>query len=112
MADVKTAIKESIEENDNIDIEEIKQKTFKDNIELQNIYSEELEVKGVTEKNISINENVMKKIPKTQKLVTEDGIEIKIPISFLNSQEKVEFINNDNGTISILLKDIRDIQDK
>lgn len=112
MADVKTAIKESIEENDNIDIEEIKQKTFKDNLELQNIYSEELEVKGITEKNISLNENVIKKIPKTQRLVTEDGIELKIPISFLNSQEKVEFINNENGTISILLKNIRDIQDK
>lgn len=112
MADMKTAIKESIEENDNIDIEQIKQKTFKDNLELQNIYSEELEVKGITEKNISLNENVVKKIPKTQRLVTEDGIELKIPISFLNSQEKVEFTNNVDGTISILLKNIRDIQDK
>lgn len=112
MSDVKTAIKESIDENDNIDIESIKQKTFKDNLELQNIYSEELEVKGITEKNISLNENVMKKIPKTQRLVTEDGIELKIPISFLSSQEKVEFINNPDGSISILLKNIRDIQDK
>ena len=66
----------------------------------------------VTEKNISLNENVVKKIPKTQRLVTEDGIELKIPISFLNSHEKVEFINNADGTISILLKNIRDIQDK
>lgn len=112
IADMKTAIKESIEENDNIDIEEIKQKTFKDNLELQNIYSQELEIKGLTENNISLNENVIRRIPKTQKLVTEDGIELKIPIPFLNSQEKVEFINNEDGTISILLKNIRDIQDK
>lgn len=112
MADLKTAIKESIEENDNIDIEHIKKKTFSDNLELQQIYSEELEAKGIKENNISINENVIKKIPKMQKLVTEDGIELKIPISYLNTEEKVEFINNSDGTISILLKNIRDIQDK
>ena len=112
MGDLKTAITESIEENDNIDIESIKKKTFKDNLELQQIYTEELEAKGVVEKKIAINENVIKKIPKMQKLVTEDGIELKIPISYLSREEKVEFINNSDGTISILLKNIRDIQDK
>ena len=112
MGDLKTAITESIEENDNIDIESIKKKTFKDNLELQQIYTEELESKGVVEKKIAINENVIKKIPKMQKLVTEDGIELKIPISYLSREEKVEFINNSDGTISILLKNIRDIQDK
>ena len=107
MGDLKTAITESIEENDNIDIESIKKKTFKDNLELQQIYTEELEAKGVVEKKIAINENVIKKIPKMQKLVTEDGIELKIPISYLSREEKVEFINNSDGTISILLKNIR-----
>lgn len=112
MADVKKAITESIEESNNIDIEHIKKKTFNDNLELQQIYSEELEAKGVSEKHIPINENVIKKIPKMQRLVTEDGIELKIPISYLSTEEKVEFINNPDGTISILLKNIRDIQDK
>ncbi len=112
MGDMKTAISESIEENDNIDIEDIKEKTFKDNLELRDLYSEELETKGVTEKNVSVNQNVMKKIAKTQRLVTDDGIELKIPISYLSSQEKVEFINNTDGTVSIMLKNIKDIQDK
>lgn len=112
MADVKKAITESIEESNNIDIEHIKKKTFNDNLELQQIYSEELEAKGVHEQHIPVNENVIKKIPKMQRLVTEDGIELKIPISYLSTEEKVEFINNPDGTISILLKNIRDIQDK
>lgn len=112
MGDMKTAISESIEENDNIDIEEIKEKTFKDNLELRDLYSEELEEKGITEKNVSVNQNVVKRISKTQRLVTDDGIELKIPISYLSSQEKVEFINNPDGTVSIMLKNIRDIQDK
>lgn len=112
MGDMKTAISESIEENDSIDIEEIKEKTFKDNLELRDLYSEELEQRGLTEKNVSVNQNVVKKIAKTQRLVTDDGIELKIPISYLNSQEKVEFINNVDGTVSIVLKNIRDIQDK
>lgn len=112
MVDLKTAIATSVEENDNIDIEMVKKEAFKDNLELQEMYTEELITKGVTEKNVSLNENVAKKISKTQRLVTDDGIEIKIPISYLNTSEKVEFINNVDGTISILLKNIRDIQDK
>lgn len=112
MAELKTAIAKSVEENDNIDIEEVKKETFRDNLELQEMYTEELENKGVTEKNVSLNENVVRKIPRTQRLVTDDGIEIKIPISYLSTSEKVEFINNVDGTISIILKNIRDIQDK
>lgn len=112
MAEVKTAIAESIEKNDTVDIEHIKKSTFGDNKEMQDMYSEELEVKGLTEKSFTVNGNVVKKISKMQKLVTEDGIEIKIPIAYLNNSEKIEFINNANGTISIILKDIRDIQDK
>ena len=112
MAEIKTAIVESIEETDSIDIEHIKNKAFNNNLELQEMYSDELYSRGLTEKAIELNENVIKKIPRTQKLVTDDGIELKIPISYLTSQDKVEFINNTDGTISILLKNIRDIQDK
>ena len=112
MAEIKTAIVESIEETDSIDIDHITSKAFNNNLELKEIYSEELQNKGLTEKAIEVNENVIKKISRTQRLVTDDGIEIKIPINYLTSQDKVEFINNADGTISILLKNIRDIQDK
>lgn len=112
MAEIKNVIVESVEETDTIDIDKIKTKVFNENLELQNIYEEEIENKGLTEKTIDINENLYKKIARTQKFVTDDGIEIKIPVSYLTSNDKVEFLNNTDGTISILLKSIKEIQGK
>lgn len=112
MAEVKSALVESVEDSGSIDIEHVKSKAFKNNYELQNVYEEEMEKRGLTEKIIEVNENLDKKLPRTQKLVTDDGIEIKVPTSYLTDGNKIEFLNNPDGTISILLKNIRDIQGK
>lgn len=112
LAEIKSVMLESVEETDAINVEHIKTKVFNNNLEIQNVYEEEIEKRGLTEKTIEVNENLSKKISKTQKLVTDDGIELKIPISYLTSNDKVEFLNNPDGTISVLLKNIRDIQGK
>ena len=112
MAEVKNALVESVEDSGSIDIEHVKFKAFENNPELQNIYEEEIEKTGLTEKIIEINEKLDKKLPRTQKLVTDDGIEIKVPTSYLTNGNKIEFINNPDGTISILLKNIKDIKGK
>mgnify|MGYP003880717585 CR=1 FL=1 len=112
MAQMKNAIVESIEDANAIDIEYVKSKVFENNIDLQNIYEEQMIKKGLNEKVIPVDENLEKKVQKTQKLVTDNGIEIKIPVSYLSETNNVEFINNPDGTISILLKNIRQLQGK
>lgn len=112
MAEIKNAMVQSIEKTDTIDIDHIKREAFTKNLELQDIYEEEIKKRGLTEKTIEVNEDLNKKIPRTQKLVTDDGIEIKIPVSYLTNNNKIEFVNNTDGTISILLKSIRNIKSK
>ncbi len=112
LAEIKTAMVESVEETNSIDVDSVKTKVFKNSPDIQKIYDEEIEKKGLTEKSIPVNEILSKKIPKTQKLVTNDGIEIKIPIELLTGDEKIEFLNNSDGTISLLLKDIGSLQGK
>ncbi len=112
LAEMKNAIVESIEDTSAIDIEHVKSKVFKNNIELHNKYDEEIAKRGLTEKVIPVNENLEKKVQKTQKLITDNGIEIKIPVSYLTESNNVEFINNPDGTISILLKNIKELQGK
>lgn len=112
LAEIKSAMVESVEETDAIDIDHIKTSVFKNNIDVQRIYDEEIEKKGLLDKTIEVNENLSKKISKTQKLVMDNGIEIKIPIEYLTSSDIVEFLNNPDGTLSVLLKNIRDIQGK
>ena len=50
-------------------------------------------------------ENTVKKL-EYQMLETDTGIEIKIPMEEYKDPEKVEFITNPDGTISVLIKNI------
>ena len=49
---------------------------------------------------------------KVQKIKTDKGIEIIIPVDYMNSRDFVEFKNQPDGTISIQLKNITRITSK
>ena len=51
------------------------------------------------------NEQTIKKFQK-QKLYTDTGIEITIPMEEYRNPDHVEFITNMDGTISVLIKNI------
>lgn len=108
---VKNIIRENVEEKLNIDIEEISEKVFKDQ-DAKKVYSEEIQMKGIKEPEIKVNFNYANKIKTKQKFITDEGIEINIPYEMLSNKEKVEFITNHDGTISIMLKNIDNIVDK
>lgn len=51
------------------------------------------------------SEATIKKFQK-QHLTTDSGIEITIPMEEYGNPDKVEFITNEDGTISVLIKNI------
>lgn len=108
---VKNIIRENVEEKLNINLEEISEKVFKDN-DVKQAYNEEIKMKGIKEPEIKVNFNYANKIKTKQKFITDEGIEINIPYEMLSNKEKVEFITNTDGTISIVLKNIDNIVDK
>lgn len=108
---VKNIIRENVEEKLNINVEEISEKVFKDN-DAKQVYNEEIKMKGIKEPEIKVNFNYANKIKTKQKFITDEGIEINIPYEMLSNKEKVEFITNHDGTISIMLKNIDNIVDK
>ncbi|WP_425449810.1 nucleoid-associated protein [Dethiothermospora halolimnae] len=112
MAEIKSAIEEEFDNEGSIDIQKVTNRAFKDNLEIQKAYSEEVEKRGLTDKEVNVSENVEKKVRKRQRLVTDDGIEIKLPAAYLTRDDKVEFLSNPDGTVSIVLKNINSIEDK
>lgn len=108
---VKNIIRENVEESLNINLSQISEQVF-DNEEVKKIYNEEIKIKGIKEPEVKVNYNYANKIKTKQKIVTDEGIEINIPYEMLSNKDKVEFITNKDGTISIVLKNIDSIIDK
>lgn len=109
IADLRAAITQSIEENENIDIENIADMAFKNNMDMKNTYIEHIENSGLEEKKLDVDEEIIEKIFKKHKIKTDVGIEISIPFNYFKEREKVEFINNPDGTISIVIKNVRTV---
>jgi hypothetical protein len=107
----KNTITEDYINNQEINLENIAKSTFEDESGRQ-AFKEEIEKTGLSGKNIKISHNAEKRVLRKQKLVTDTGIEINIPASYLNDKSIVEFINNTDGTISITIKNIVNVDNK
>lgn len=112
MADIKNVFAKSVEEKSEINLNEIADRVFKEDQEMKDIYIEEVKKGGLNEGAININENLEKRVNRKQRLITDNGIEIKLPLEYMKRREKVEFISNQDGTLSILIKNISCITDK
>jgi hypothetical protein len=110
--DIRTAVSESFEENQAIDINAVAQRVYRNNPQMQKAYIDSIEEAGLMDKQIVPSEKLIEKNFKKQILKTDNGIEINIPVDFYKDLRKIEFINNPDGTISILIKNVNKIFNK
>lgn len=103
---LKKAVSESLEENEAIQIEHIAERVYEKNTDIKNTYVEEIQKAGLTEKEIVLSDKLIEKKFKIQKIKTDTGIEVNFPLEYLDKLDKIEFVNNPDGTISIILKNI------
>ena len=110
---VKSVIQKDLEEQGSIVIEEVADKVFKEKPELKDKFKEKIEKYNIKQEEeiVPQNEATTRKFSK-QHLTTDTGIEIKIPMEQYNSTENIEFITNEDGTISVLIKNIGHITSK
>lgn len=108
---VKKLVKENVEAQTDIKLEEIAEVLFDEKPLIKKEFTDELQRKGFT-KDISVENMRPARSEKVQKLRTDNGIEIIIPVDFMNSKEYIEFSNAADGTISIRLKNINKLSSK
>lgn len=109
---LRTCLAESIEETNTIQVDLVAEFVFGDNVEIKREYLEEVKKLGLVENIVEIPENNNSKKYRTQKLKTDSGIEINFPSNVYNNKDLIEFINNPDGTISILIKNINKVINK
>lgn len=111
LALTQSAIYDALETG-SIDTDVIAEKVFSDNTSAKVLYQEKIADK-IAHKAISV-ENVEKyeKKYRVQKFKLDSGVEISIPMTVYQDHTKVEFVNNANGTTSLVIKDIETILNK
>lgn len=107
-AQLKKAVSETIEETSAIQVDTIADEVY-ENLEIRSEYYNEIQKAGLNEKSIPVSEKIAEKKFKTHKIKTDTGIEINFPLSCYNDADKIEFFNNPDGTISIVIKNVNKI---
>lgn len=114
IASVKEAVYESIEETGTIDNEQIAEQVFKENISARMAYQEEVNESKFVDKTPPVREarEISEKKFGKQKLKMSNGIELIVPIEVYRNGDLIEFVNNPDGTVSIVLKNIEKISNQ
>lgn len=111
--ETKAIIHQEYMEQGTISVETVCEKLFQDQApEIREEFTEKLEKYNLqTEEVRPQNKQTTKKFEK-QYLTTDTGIEINIPMEQYLEKKNIEFINNPDGTISVLIKNISRIISK
>lgn len=110
---VKSAIYSHLEEDNALSPEKLADQLFDNNLTARLTFVDELK-EVIPEKIIFDEIDTSRQLKKfeNQKLSLSNGIELIVPNSIYEDAESVEFIQNENGTYSILIKNIEDIKSK
>ena len=110
---VKSAIFNHLEEEGELSPEKLANDLFDQNLTARLSFVDQL--KDVVPETIRFDEidssRQLKKF-ENQKLSLSNGIELIVPNNIYQDAESVEFIQNENGTYSILIKNIEDIKNQ
>ncbi len=102
----KNIIHEELEENGGFSVEKIADRIFENEPVLKEAFKEKMEKNDMVRETVSPQSEKTVKKYETQVLKTDSGIEIKIPMKEYNDPGSVEFITEDDGTVSVLIKNI------
>ena len=108
--EAKSIIKQELEENQgSIRVDAISEKIYGDTPEIKEEFDAKLEKYHMEKAEVHPqSEQTTRKFEK-QYLKTDTGIEINIPMEQYQDINQVEFITNEDGTISVLIKNINKI---
>ncbi|MGT2928796.1 nucleoid-associated protein [Streptococcus dentasini] len=110
---MKSAIFQNLEEDQELSPEKLANQLFDDNLTARLTFVDQLKEKIPEPIPVAdVDYSRQSKKLESQKLSLSNGIELVVPNQVYQDAEAVEFIQNSDGTYSILIKNIEDIQSK
>lgn len=113
LSKMKEYITESVEEGESeyIETDKVADKVFDGKPAMREEFMEKIEKANVPQR-VEVNSYVTKKLASNVKIVTDIGVELVFPAEYYQNSEYIEFINNEDGTISIQINNIGEVINK
>lgn len=108
----KNIIYTELEEAGSLSIPDVLDKVFCEKPEFKDEVHEKLEKYNISEAEITPQSTTTLRRYEKQYLSTDTGVEIKIPMEQYRDKDSIEFITNEDGSISILIKNVGHITSK
>lgn len=112
LTELKNNITESISRTQTIPVHEIMEQTFGADEEVFESCVQKIEELGIKETKVEVSDPKISNKFTSQKIKTDTGIEIKLPTHLFKDPDFIQIVNEPNGTISIVLKNISQIVNK
>lgn len=110
--EAKAIIQEELAEKGGFVVEELADRIFEEQADLRNAFQEQIEKYDLVREEVLPQSDTTTRKYQKQHLLTNTGIEIKIPMDQYRDSGSVEFITNEDGTISLLIKNIEHLEAK
>lgn len=113
LSKMKEYITENIEngEQEYIETDKVAKKIFDGKPGMREEFIEKIEKANVPQR-VEVNSYVTKKLASNVKIVTDIGVELTFPAEYYQNSEYIQFINNEDGTISIQINNIGEVINK
>ena len=106
VAQTRKALAQTLEEGSTIEVAGFAQEICRGNDELKREYMSEVKKAGLSEEIFEVPQHVVGKKLLSHKIKTDNGIEINFPAHYYDDTNKIEFVNNVDGSVSIIIKNV------
>ena len=103
-------VAEHVGQTGRVSVAKIEQAVFSDDDEAKAAYRSKLEHREIAREPMEVSRKTERAFQRKQKIVTDNGIELLVPVEFLKNADIVEYQKDEEGNITILLKDIHTIK--
>ena len=108
----KAEIAEAVDSTGSINVTDIEKTVFADNEKAADLYENRMAAEEIPWEPMPVSPKIERAIKKKQKLVTDNGIEIMVPVEYLTDESVFECVNCDDGSVSIIIRGARSVQNR
>lgn len=112
MLEFKKTIAEEVEQTGKIEILDFKDTLFADSEEAQTTFEHALQESKIENMTVNVSTSTERKLRKKQRIITNNGIELLIPVELLHDKSVLEYAQAEDGKMSIIIKDIDKINNR